>query len=105
MPEPVSLDRQEIIPTLVSYSPTCRSLVIGDEARLLGIRGHTNAHDFKMQIGTPPGEFDRKKFWIQIPEPGKPPATTYSCREISKLFLSEVLRRCLGRYEKIIVGI
>ena len=71
-----TLDRQEIVPTLVSYSPLRRSLVIGNEARLLGIKGHTNAHNFKMQIGSPPGEFNRKAFWIEMPAPGKPPATT-----------------------------
>jgi Fic family protein len=97
--------RQEIIPTLVSYSPTRREMVIGDEARALGIKGHTNAHGFKMQVGSPPSEFDKKTYWVEIPEPGKPPATTFSCRDITTLFLKAVLKQCVGRYEKIMVGI
>ena len=100
-----TLDRQEVIPTLVSYSPTRRSYVVGDEARSLGIKGHTNAHNFKMQIGSPAGEFARKAFWMKIGEPGTLPTQAFSCREVSTIFLREVLRRCIGRYEKIMVGI
>src|SRR5262245_59638918 len=100
-----ALNRREIIPTLVSYSPSLQGMVIGNDARLLGIKGHTNAHDFKMRVGSSPAEFDRKgMFWVKNPDPGSTPAITFSCHEITSMFLREVLSRCVGRYEKIIVG-
>jgi len=39
MAEPSMLNREEIIPTLVSYSPVRREMVIGNEARSRGIAG------------------------------------------------------------------
>src|SRR6266536_580000 len=94
------LRREEVIPTIVSYSPTHHCFVVGREARKLGIEHHTNAHDFKMTIGSPPAEFETKTYWMDVGEPGKPEARTFSPREVSTIFLREVLKKCVGRYEK-----
>lgn len=101
-----SLDRHEIIPSIVSYSPAENCYVVGKEARQLGIKSRTTAHNFKIGLGSPPAEFNNlKQYWMDHGEIGKPVPKTYTCREVATIFLQEVLRRCIGRYAKIMVGL
>src|SRR4030095_3249451 len=106
MDETRGLDRREVIPSIVSYSYEQGSYVVGEEARALGVKGRTNAHDFKISVGAPPSEFtSNKRYWMEHGEPGKNKPQTYPCREVTTIFLREVLRRCIGRYERIMVGV
>jgi hypothetical protein len=93
MSENVGLHRQEIIPSIVSFSHERDSYVVGVEARDLGIKGRTNAHNFKMVVGLPPAEFSNdKRYWMDHGKPGTNLPRTYSCREITTIFLEQVLK-------------
>ena len=60
----VPLTAQQV-PTILSYDLTTAGYIIGDEARVLGLKGRTNVFNFKPDLGEGDATFSqKKKYWI-----------------------------------------
>jgi molecular chaperone DnaK (HSP70)/fido (protein-threonine AMPylation protein) len=106
----ISLSNRQV-PTVVSFDLIQNRLVIGESAKHEGMNNQTNMFDFKMDLGLSDKEFkDTKKYWYGVnkniisPKEGLQNAQTFSAKEVTKLFLSELLKDIVTP-NKLILGI
>lgn len=94
------------ISTIVSYNNELRSHVIGDEARLTGLKGKTAVFNFKSDLGEGDAEFSKKKkYWYYLAPTNKfdTRIETFTAKEATVCFLGELLKNTEVP-EQIIVG-
>ena len=84
-----------IIPTVISFDKEANEFVIGDEAKEGGIRGRTNAFNFKQFIGSPDSEYKKPgQLWI-APDGSSNTSSIklLSYEEATKIFLKKLLEK------------
>ncbi len=106
----------EKLPSILGLNSDAE-IVIGDEARKFGLRGHTNTYHFKADLGSKqddsvyeaktsrtgaqlPGR--TKPYWIR--SPGGELTETLSPMEATREFISRLIPRPENSFDKIIIG-
>jgi len=101
----ISLSNRQV-PTVVSFDITENRLVIGEAAKHDGLNNQTNMFNFKMDLGLSDTEFkDTKRYWYGVSKDNKiQMADNFTAKEVTKLFLSELLKDVVTP-DKLIIGI
>ncbi|MHC5074751.1 MAG: Fic family protein, partial [Planctomycetota bacterium] len=85
----------EKVPTIVSYSNEAQAHVIGDAARITGLKGKTTVFNFKPDLGKGDAEYSKeKKYWCYLAPRGeqKEIIETYTAKEAAMHFLKTLLK-------------
>jgi molecular chaperone DnaK (HSP70) len=85
----------EKVPTIVSYNNETQAHVIGDAARITGLKGKTTVFNFKPDLGKGDAEYSKnKKYWCYLAPIGeqKEIIETYTAKEATMHFLKALLK-------------
>jgi molecular chaperone DnaK (HSP70) len=82
------------VPSILYFDRINERFIIGDDARALGLKGRTNAFNFKPDLGDGDAAFSqKKKYWI-VPdrEYNSEEVKTLTAKEVTIYFLKELLK-------------
>jgi len=97
-PEIISLTN-EIVPTILSYDDKSNSYMIGNSARLGGLKGRTSVFNFKPDLGNTDKVFSEGrtgKYWITKTGKSGQDLITLTPKEATAEFLKQLLEKAGG---------
>lgn len=99
---PITEDK---IPSIVSYDIDRKSLIIGENARFIGLKGQSNIFNFKLDLALTDKQFSKdKKYWTYyLNEKNQNVTETYTAKEITVSFLKKLLKQ-IDLPRQIIIG-
>ena len=92
------------IPSILSYDQSSGHYVIGLAARALGIRGQTNAFNFKPDLGLSQAKFENKKYWVRADQATGLSARALSAKDVTKSFLETLFAEFSEHPDALIIG-
>jgi Fic family protein/molecular chaperone DnaK (HSP70) len=107
-PDIIPLTKSQI-PSILSYDQNQGRYVIGLAARALGIKGQTNAFNFKPDLGLSPAKFEGKSpkdktYWFRADDNTGRIATTLSPKDVIRAFLATLFAEFSERPDALIIG-
>lgn len=95
---------EEQIPTIVSYEVESEKFTIGEEAKKSGLKGITNAYNFKTYIGKSDTEYKEQRYWIAPTGVSDRNTKLLSAEEVAKIYIKEILGS-LDISDNVVIGI
>jgi Fic family protein len=92
------------IPSILSYDQSSGHYVIGLAARALGIKGQTNAFNFKPDLGLSLAKFENKKYWVRADEATGRRARVLSAKDVTRSFLETLFAEFSEHPDALIIG-